>query len=131
MIGKMKEVMKDVADFHRACDVPILESPQWPEDRIQLRKDILAEEFDELFTAIDHRDMIETADALGDLVYVAVGTALEFGIPFTPIWDEIQRSNMTKVDPKTGKVKKRDDGKVLKGPNFSPPDIVGVLNGKA
>jgi predicted HAD superfamily Cof-like phosphohydrolase len=61
------------------------------------------------------------------MVYIIVGTALEFGIPLDRVWDEVQRSNMAKVDPVSGKVSKRPDGKVEKPQGWVAPDVAGVL----
>lgn len=72
-------------------------------------------------------DMEEIADGLADLIYVAVGAALEFGIPLDRVWAEVQRSNMAKVDAETGRVRKRADGKVLKPDGWTPPDIKSAL----
>ena len=64
------------------------------------------------------------------MIYIAVGTALELGIPLEPVWDEVHRSNMAKVDPETGKVRKREDGKVLKPEGWVRPDIAGAIYGR-
>jgi predicted HAD superfamily Cof-like phosphohydrolase len=82
--------------------------------------DLISEEYGELEAAVIHGDILETADALGDLVYVIYGMAIEMGINLSAIMTEIQRSNMSKLG---------EDGKVLKGPNFSPPDLEKVLYG--
>lgn len=124
----MKNLLRDVAAFHMATDVPILDRPAFPEsERVALRENLHAEEYTELRDAIAARDMVETADAIADLIYVLVGTALEFGIPLDRVWDAVQRANMAKVDPATGKVRKRDDGKILKPDGWTPPDIEGII----
>ncbi len=127
------EVMADVADFHEAVGQPVLDKPTVPEDdRVQLRWKLIEEEYTELFEGMFDDcgnvevNLVETADALGDLIYVLVGTALEMGIPLDKVWNEIQRSNMSKMGP-DGKAIVRPDGKILKGPGFSPPDIEGCL----
>lgn len=125
----MKKLLDDVRAFHEACDVPILTSPQFPSDeRIALRERILQEEFFEFKDALVDRDIVDVADALADIIYLAVGTALEFGIPLDRVWDEVQRSNMAKRDPATGMVRRRDDGKVLKPEGWTPPDIAKALS---
>jgi predicted HAD superfamily Cof-like phosphohydrolase len=124
----VKTLLNDLRAFHTACATPILTSPQFPtQDRIDLRDRLLKEEVKELDDAVVARDLVEVADALGDIIYIAVGTALEFGIPLDRVWAEIQRSNMAKVDPATGVVKKRADGKILKPEGWTPPDIAGAL----
>lgn len=126
----MKGLLADVRAFHKATDTPIRYAPVFPaNDRVVLRVKLIVEEAEEFTNAVASYDIIEVADALADLIYVAVGTALEFGIPLDKVWDEVQRSNMSKLDPATGKAIKRHDGKVLKGPNFSPPDIQRLLGG--
>jgi len=67
------------------------------------------------------------SDGLADLIYVCVGCALEYGIPLDRVGDEVQRSNMAKVDPLTGAVRRRLDGKILKPEGWTPPDIAGVM----
>lgn len=135
--------------FHRAFDVPILHKPQVPDiERVRLRLRLIAEEFFELLDACDSPDLdgeaaidrariavrsfidyialdvdLEMlADSLADLDYVVEGTRLEFGIDGEPIEAEVHRANMAKVG---GPV--REDGKRLKPPGWTPPDIEGEL----
>ena len=68
-------------------------------------------------------DLVETADALADLIYVIYGMALEYGIPLSAVLQEVHRSNMSKLDPETGQPIYREDGKILKGSGFTEPDI--------
>ncbi len=132
--------LNDVWSFHTAMDVPVLDSsdPKWPGDaRAQLRLDLIFEEFKELYKAMTGAEFItgdapaecfnsgaqrpqlcDIADGLADLIYVCVGTALEFGIPLGAVWAEVQRANMAKVG---GPI--RSDGKRLKPPGWTPPDI--------
>lgn len=125
----MKSLINDVTAFHLACDVPVsLTGPAFPpKDRLALRIKLETEEHEELLTAIEDRDMSGVADALADKIYISVGTAVEFGIPLDRVWNEVQRANMAKVDPVSGKVKKRADGKVLKPEGWTPPDILSAL----
>ncbi|SCB51775.1 Predicted phosphohydrolase, Cof family, HAD superfamily [Bradyrhizobium yuanmingense] len=121
-------IMRDLRAFHVACGAPVPKVPQFPsEDRINLRLDILDEEHRELHDAVRDRDLVEVADALADIIYVTAGMALEFGVPLERVWNEVHRSNMAKVDPVTGKVRRRDDGKVLKPEGWTPPDIMAAL----
>lgn len=124
----MEKLLADLKAFHIACDVPVLPAPALPpQDRLQLRERLLTEEFEEYKSAIRQSDLVEAADALADLIYVAVGTALELGIPLDRVWNEVQRSNMAKVDPETGKVRRRDDGKILKPDGWAPPDVKSAI----
>lgn len=124
----MQKLIDDVRAFHVATETPILETPTRPdEDRRRLRDRLLREEFNEFAAANTFGDVVEVADALADIIYVCVGTALEYGIPLDKVWDEVQRTNMAKVDPATGKVRRRDDGKILKPEGWMPPDIAGAL----
>lgn len=116
-----------VADFHRAFSVPILETPTIPLERINLRINLIKEKWEELQEALIDGDIVEIADALADLEYVIHGTALEFGIPSSAVFQEVHRSNMTKIWP-DGKVHYREDGKVLKPEGYSKADIAKVLN---
>lgn len=75
---------------------------------------------------LDANDIYEVADALADILYVVYGTAAEFGIPIDEIFAEVHKSNMSKLG-EDGKPVYRGDGKVLKGPNFKLPDIIGVF----
>lgn len=127
----MEKLLSDVASFHRACDLPVIETPTLPSpDRALLRIRLIKEECDETLSALYRDDLVELADGLADLIYVCVGTALEYGIPLDLVWNAVQRANMTKVDPATGKVLKREDGKVLKPLGWTPPDIKSIIEGE-
>lgn len=90
----------------------------------EFRMRLLDEETDEFSEAVLARDIVEIADALADIVYVAVGTAISYGIPFDAVFAEVHRSNMTKF---IGAPVTNSAGKIVKGPHFEPPDIAGVL----
>lgn len=126
--GRMTS-FEQVGEFHRAFGVPALDVPAIPDQaRIDLRFEIIREELRELIEAIERRDMVAIADGLGDLRYVVDGTAHEFGIPLDKVSDAIHRANMSKLGA-DGKPIYREDGKVLKGPNFVPPEkeIAAIL----
>lgn len=115
-------------EWHEKFGVPILVNPSFPgRERADLRVKLINEEAREFQDAADCGDLIEMADALADLVYVVYGAALECGIPLDAVFDEVHRSNMTKVWP-DGTVHYRDDGKVLKPPTYSPADVALILN---
>lgn len=118
----------DVRAFHEATGTPALDRPAFPSfERVDLRASLVEEEMAELEAALIERSLPAVADAIADLIYVLIGTALEFGISLDRVWAEVQRSNMAKVDPATGKVRRREDGKVLKPEGWTPPDIAGAL----
>lgn len=115
-----------LVEFHKTGAAPILEKPQFPDSkRIHLRIALIREECTELILAIDNSNLIETADALADLIYVTIGAALEFGIPIDKVFAEVHRSNMTKcVD---GKIIYREDGKVMKPNSYEKPKLKEIL----
>jgi predicted HAD superfamily Cof-like phosphohydrolase len=126
----MKRLMNDVAAFHRATDTPVSATPSFPpHGRRALRRRLIEEEVEEFCRADREEDLVGVADALADIIYVVVGTSLEYGIPLHAVWDEVQRANMAKIDPLTGRVTKREDGKVLKPDGWEPPDIRAAVHG--
>ena len=147
--GGAPSPMDLVMEFHRTYSVPIrsFDDPTLSYDRLDLRMSLIAEEFAELVGAVygkraraiieaataeaagaddGERDVIEAADALADLVYVIFGMAIESGMDLDSVQAEAQASNLSKLMP-DGSVKLREDGKVLKGPNFFPPNIARGL----
>ena len=111
-----------VREFMVACDQEVKTSPAFPDqDTMDLRLNLIEEEFDELQWAVDNRDMVEVADALADILYVVYGMGHSFGIDLDACFDEVQRSNMSKLVD--GKAVKDEFGKVMKGSNFSEPDL--------
>ena len=116
-----------VEDFMEAMGQEVNAIPTFPEEEIQrLRLDLIEEELDELHYAIDNKDMVEIADALGDLLFVVYGAGHAFGIDLDECFKEIHASNMSKLGP-DGKPIKREDGKVLKPDTFFPPDLKSIL----
>lgn len=118
-----------VKEFHTAYELPTSSwdgKPNLYNARRELRQRLLREEFTEYELGEATNDLAEIADALGDLAYIIWGTALEYGIPLDEVIGEIHRSNMSKLGA-DGKPLIREDGKVLKGPNYTPPDIAGIL----
>jgi predicted HAD superfamily Cof-like phosphohydrolase len=116
----------DVKDFHQAFGQRIGEKPEFPdrEERV-LRRKLITEEFNELTDAEYANDIVEVADALADIIYIACGTAVSYGIPLDDVFAEVHRSNMAKLVD--GKVIRREDGKVQKPEGWTAPDIKGVL----
>jgi predicted HAD superfamily Cof-like phosphohydrolase len=147
--------LNQVAEFHKTFKHPILDKPTIPsEDRSRLRVALLAEELKELEVAILEKDLVEVADALCDLQYVLSGAVLEFGLgeKFRALFDEVQRSNMSKAcvsveeaeatvahynakgtecyyKEDNGKylVYRTADDKTLKNINYSPADLSGII----
>jgi predicted HAD superfamily Cof-like phosphohydrolase len=148
--------LNSVSEFHKLFDAPILESPQIPNsDRYNLRISLIQEELNELKQAINDNSIVDVADALGDIQYVLSGAILEFGLGenFKEIFDEIQRSNLSKaclnikeaeatveyyknerntdsyIVERDGKylVYRKEDNKVLKSINYSPANLERIL----
>ena len=115
-----------VREFHNAFGVPIAEKPIARIDSHYMRVGLLEEEFSEYKAAVEANDVVEVADALADMLYVLYGTAIEHGIPINAVFAEVHRSNMTKAD-ENGMPYRRNDGKIIKGPRFEPPEIARLL----
>jgi len=111
-----------VQEFHQKYGAPIAAKPTMitPKDRLR-RARLIFTEAAEFIEAADKDDFIEMVDALADILVVTYGTAVEMGVDLEPVFKEVQRSNMSKDGGKDV------GGKILKGPNFSPPDIAGEL----
>lgn len=123
----LNSMQRWVQEFHGTYGAPIGMEPNLiPGERAALRCDLIDEEFTELQKGIDTADLVEIADALGDLLYVVFGTAVEYGIDMQLIVEEIHRSNMSKLGS-DGLPIYREDGKVLKGPDYFKPNIAAVL----
>lgn len=91
-----------------------------------LRVDLIAEELEELELALSNKDIVEVADALTDLLYVVYGAGHAFGIDLDECFDEVHESNMSKLG-ENGRPLYREDGKVLKGPNYFPPNLKEIV----
>lgn len=94
----------------------------------ELRFNLMKEENEEYLEAVENNDIVEIADALGDMLYILCGTILEHGLQhkIEEVFDEIQRSNMSKLG-QDGKPIYREDGKVMKGPNYFKPNFSTIL----
>jgi predicted HAD superfamily Cof-like phosphohydrolase len=125
---KASQTMRDLEQFHETFDLPVRSTPYGHVDPelAALRVELMREECQELSDAVAECDIVEIADALGDIVYVAYGNALTYGIDLDAVLREVHRSNMTKIGA-DGQVLRRADGKILKPDTFSPPDIKRVL----
>jgi len=103
-------------------------TPEFPnEDIIDLRLELIREEFlDELYEAIDNDCLVEVADALTDIIYVVYGAGHAFGIDIDKCFEEVQRSNMSKLG-EDGHPLIAENGKIMKSSNYSPPDLESIL----
>ena len=126
MINKLKAVQ----EFHESFGLGIQHKPiaKLKENKLKLRFDLMAEENEEYLEAAKSNDLVEVADALGDMLYILCGTILEHGMQYKieEVFNEIQRSNMSKLG-EDGNPIYREDGKVLKGPNYFKPNIADIL----
>lgn len=121
----MQDILNMVAEFHTHFGLQHRPQPSLiPADEWQLRHEIMREESSEYAEACAENDLLGIADALGDQLYVLCGTIISHGLQdrITAIVAEIHRSNMSKLDAQ-GKPIYRADGKVLKGPHYTPPDL--------
>ena len=153
---KQPDALNLVADFHNTFKHPVLSVPTIPgDDRCKLRVALLAEELKELEVAILQKDIVEVADALCDIQYVLSGAILEFGLgdKFNALFEEVQRSNMSKACKSEDEAKatvdyylkkdgtecyykqesgrwlvyRKSDNKTIKSINYSPADLEGIL----
>ena len=126
----MKQKIEAVKAFHHAFKIGYRETPKASLgiEKNMLRYKLMREENEEYLEAANNDDLIEVADALGDMLYILCGTIIEHGLQhkIEEVFDEIQRSNMSKLDA-NGEPIYRDDGKVLKGPYYFKPNISAIL----
>ena len=126
----IEKPLSAVATFHEMYDLLINESPTVDvADSIKsLRYELMKEENEEYLEAVKNNDLVEMADALGDMLYILCGTIITHGMQHKigDVFEEIQRSNLSKLG-KNGKPIYREDGKVKKGPNYFKPNIAKVL----
>jgi predicted HAD superfamily Cof-like phosphohydrolase len=127
----MQDKINAVKAFHTAFKIGHLETPKADLgiDKNRLRYKLMREENEEYIDAANANDLVEVADALGDMLYILCGTIIEHGLQYKieAVFEEIQRSNMSKL-AKDGTPIYREDGKVLKGPNYVRPNIKEILN---
>lgn len=123
------EHIKKVEEFHNRFNIKNNYSPQLlSKEEYELRYNLIKEENEEYLTACEKKDIVEIADALGDILYITLGTLLRHGLhnKIDEVFEEIHRSNMSKLGT-DGKPVYREDGKVLKGENYFKPDIKSIL----
>lgn len=126
----MQKQINSVKEFHTAFGIGHSENPvaDLGETKNTLRYHLMKEENEEYLEAVKNNDLVEIADALGDMMYILCGTIIEHGLQdkIEAVFDEIQRSNMSKLG-EDGKPIYREDGKVLKGPSYFKPDFSKIL----
>tara|TARA_B100000767_G_C19402578_1_gene384570 strand:- start:173 stop:544 length:372 start_codon:yes stop_codon:yes gene_type:complete len=114
---------KKVGIFMKTFGQEVKTKPSFSTDKINnLRIDLIKEELDELREALNNKDLLEVADALTDILYVAYGAGHAFGIDLDQCFEEVQNSNMSKLD-ENGSPIYNEAGKVMKGPNYFKPDL--------
>ena len=119
---------KKVGTFMRTFGQEVKTTPSLSTDKInRLRLDLIKEELDELNEAVNNKNLLEVADALTDILYVTYGAGHAFGIDLDKCFEEVQNSNMSKLD-ENGKPIYNDSGKVMKGPNYFKPDLCKFVN---
>ena len=117
-----------VGTFMKTFGQEVKTKPSFSTDKInKLRLDLIKEELTELTEAMNNKDLLEVADALTDILYVTYGAGHAFGINLDMCFDEVQNSNMSKLD-ESGKPIYNEHGKVMKGPNYFKPDLSKFVN---
>lgn len=120
----MTNPFRDQQKFMNACDQT---TDTWNLDQFKLYTKLINEEKDELETAIAAGDRVEILDALTDILVVTIGAMHSAGFDAEGAWKEVMRTNFAKIDKETGKVRKREDGKVLKPVGWTAPDLKPFL----
>jgi predicted HAD superfamily Cof-like phosphohydrolase len=115
---------RDQEKFMRACDQTV---DQYNEAQYKLYLDLMEEEWKELKAALDSGDRVEQLDALLDFIVVTAGAIHSAGMDGEGGWKEVMSTNFAKIDKDTGKVRKREDGKVLKPQGWTPPDLTPFI----
>ena len=117
-----------VGVFMKTFGQEVKNKPSFSTDKInKLRLELIKEELNELTEAMNNKDLLEVADALTDILYVTYGAGHAFGINLDKCFEEVQNSNMSKLDD-NGKPIYNEHGKVMKGPNYFKPDLTKFIN---
>jgi predicted HAD superfamily Cof-like phosphohydrolase len=122
----MTNPFRDQEKFMKACDQSVNE---YNDKQYAMYRTLIEEEIDELFHAVANNDQVEQLDALIDILVVTIGAIHSMGADAEGAWKEVMRTNFAKIDKETGKVRKREDGKVLKPVGWSPPNLKNYING--
>ena len=118
---KLTNPFKDIDTFQTACD----QEPSM--ENYVMYLDLISEEYNELKEAIEENDRVEQLDALVDILVVTMGAIRAAGFDGEGAWEEVMRTNFAKIDPDTGKVRKREDGKVLKPEGWKAPELAQFI----
>ena len=121
----MTNPFRDQEKFMRACDQTVEGLNQ---DQFNMYVKLIGEETGELADAINSEDVIETLDALIDILVVTIGAIHSMGSDAEGAWKEVMKTNFAKIDKETGKVRKREDGKVLKPVGWVPPELAPFVS---
>ena len=113
----MTNPFNDINKFHAACDQVA------SKENYNMYLDLIKEEFEELQEAVEANDRVEQLDALIDILVVTIGAVRAGGFDGEGAWEEVMKTNFAKIDPETGKVRKREDGKVLKPEGWKAPEL--------
>ena len=116
----MTNPFRDQEKFMRACDQTVEDFNQ---SQFKMYLGLIEEEYKELKEAVNNHDQLETLDALIDILVVTIGTIHSMGSDAEGAWKEVMMTNFAKIDKETGKVRKREDGKVLKPVGWMPPEL--------
>jgi len=117
-------MFRDMEKFMKACDQSV---GKYNADQYELYFNLIQEEMKELFAAVLEQDRKEQLDALIDILVVTIGAIHSMGADAEGAWKEVMRTNFAKIDRETGKVRKREDGKVLKPVGWAPPDLAPFI----
>jgi len=123
------DLLEKLKEFNRSFEIPYLNAPfNLSSQQVELRYNLMKEELDEYKDAALKGDIIEVADALGDKLYILLGTILAHGMQdvIIDVFNEIHRSNMTKLT-EDGKVLRREDGKIIKSDRYEPPNLKSII----
>jgi len=121
----MTNAFRDQEKFMKACDQTA--GGEFDQEQFKMYLGLIEEEFKELQVAVDNNDQLETLDALIDILVVTIGTIHSMGADAEGAWKEVMQTNFAKIDKDTGKVRKREDGKVLKPIGWVPPNLKPFL----
>jgi predicted HAD superfamily Cof-like phosphohydrolase len=123
----MTNPFRDQEKFMKACDQSV---GRLNEQQFEMYKNLIEEEFSELVTAENNKDPVEQLDALIDILVVTIGALHSMGVDAEGAWKEVMMTNFAKIDKETGKVRKREDGKVLKPVGWKAPELAQFIKGE-